>query len=229
MIFFCHSSFSQSNLSYAKSETPYVSPPTKEILQLLNNREQLYYKNRDLCNEIENILIEELQSLKIDSKNILYREGLERNIETIRKMKTKGNYADYSLQIVDIVDDVKKNNLLYEDEEVTSSFGQNEAIKCDDLMRFIKEEGTSYQNVSHITLYDSSWLYEVKSYKYKDNIFVIATIKKDDLSYRKTDYIFCNISEQRWKAFYDPYNFQDRRSYGEKFNDFIIDKVCNCE
>jgi hypothetical protein len=151
LLFLCHSSFSQSNLSYAKSETPYVAPPTKEILQLMNNRE--------------------------------YNTSLE----------------------------------------------QNNAIKCDKLIEFIKKEGTSYQDVSHYSLYNSSWLYEVKSYKYKENIFVIATIKKDDISYIKNDYIFCNISEQRWKAFYDPYNLQDRRSYGEKFNDFIIDKVCNCE
>jgi hypothetical protein len=121
VILFYYPSFAQSNLSYAKSKVPYVAPNTKEILQLMNEREQLYYENRDLCNEIESILTKELESLKIDSINILYREGLERNIETITKMKSERNYADYSLQILDIVDDVKKNNLLYEDEEAYSN------------------------------------------------------------------------------------------------------------
>lgn len=153
IIFSFNLSFSQSNLSYAKSTVPYVAPPTKQILQLLNKREELYKKTL----QQENVII------------------------------------------------------------------------CEDLMEFIKEEGTPYQDVSHFKLYDSSWLYEVKSFKYKENLYVIAAIIEKDFPYTKNNYIFCNVSEQRWKAFYDPYNFQDTRSYGEKFNDFIIDKVCNCE
>ena len=34
------------SLSYAKSEVPYVAPPTKEILALLDSRENRYLKSK---------------------------------------------------------------------------------------------------------------------------------------------------------------------------------------
>lgn len=128
-IFFCHSSFSQNNLSYAKSQVPYVAPPTKQILQLMNNREKLYYSNRDYCNQIEDVLIEDFKSLRIESINIKYREGLKRNLNLIQSLKEEGNYSDYYLILEDIVDDIKNNNLYYEDEDEYNNNILKEKIK----------------------------------------------------------------------------------------------------
>lgn len=110
MIFFNHSSFAQSvnNLSYAKSETSYVAPATNEILAFRRAREKDYYKNRDYCNQIERYLITKLQGLQIDSINITYREGLKRNMVVINKIKTEADYAEYSMLLMDVIDDLKK-------------------------------------------------------------------------------------------------------------------------
>lgn len=119
MVFYYHSSFAQSgfNLSYSKSETSYVAQPTKEILAFRKAREKDYYENRDYCNQIERYLITQLRGLQIDSINTTYRKGLKRNMDAITKMKTEGDYAEYSMLILDIIDDLKKNELYYEDEE----------------------------------------------------------------------------------------------------------------
>jgi hypothetical protein len=123
MIFFNQPSFAQTlgKLYYSTSERKYIAPPIREIKQLMNNREKLYYQNRDYCNQIENLLIEDLQSLRIDSINTIYREGLKRNLNIIQRIKSDGDYAEYSILLMDIMDNIKNNDLYYEDEEEYSN------------------------------------------------------------------------------------------------------------
>jgi len=144
-IFFCHSSFSQSNLYYAKSKTPYVAPPTREILQLMNSREKLYYRNRDYCNQIENVLIEEFKSLRIESINIKYREGLKRNLNKIKNLKEEGNYGDYYLILENIVEDIKNNTTYYEDESEYSNNILQEKLKKQEQETFELKRELEYQ------------------------------------------------------------------------------------
>jgi hypothetical protein len=120
MVFYCHSSFAQSGFKLSYSDPTrgtYVAPPTQKILAFRRAREKDYYENRDYCNQIDLYLIESFQSLKIDSINTIYREGLKRNMDIINKMKTEGDYAEYSMLIMDVLDDLEKNELYYEDEE----------------------------------------------------------------------------------------------------------------
>ena len=117
IILIYNSSIAQSNYSYAKSSVPTKSSNTRQTLQLLNDRENLYYKNRNYSNEIEEYIISSLRSLKIDSINTTYREGLKRNIKLIEKLRAEGLYADYYLSLTAIEDDLIKNELYYEDEE----------------------------------------------------------------------------------------------------------------
>ena len=121
LLLFGYIGFSQSNilgeLSYSNSSSSYTSPPIKELADVMNQREKLYYSNLNKCNQIEIYILKSFQSLKIDSINIKYREGLRINLTKIRYLKTEGRYADYFLVINDIIHDLEINELYYEDED----------------------------------------------------------------------------------------------------------------
>lgn len=101
----------------------------------------------------------------------------------------------------------------------------SQAIRCNDLMDYVTDEGVSYGQVYSYQLTNSSWLKEVKAYKYENILFVIAEIKQDDWGIRTKKYIFCGIPENNWRNFTSSY---DRRTYGERFHDYIMDYRCDC-
>jgi hypothetical protein len=94
-----------------------VAPPIRERQKLMTNREARYYENREYCNQIENLLIDKIHELSIDSINQVYRGGLHRNLKQIQTMKAEGNYADYSISLMDVMDNIEDNNLNFEDED----------------------------------------------------------------------------------------------------------------
>lgn len=72
--------------------------------------------------------------------------------------------------------------------------------------------------------YSSSWLQKVEYYDVKGDGYVIAYIKPNEYSYTYKPYVFCGISNQRWRAF----KMNSYNSCGEAFNQYIMDYQCNC-
>ena len=101
---------------YDESPPAYVPPPIQEYKEMFNKAEQQYYKNREACNEIENYILKELQKLKVDTLNIAYRNGLKQNLETIKSIKTAGDYENHTMEIIETAENLQKNQLNYQDE-----------------------------------------------------------------------------------------------------------------
>jgi len=101
-------------------------------------------------------------------------------------------------------------------------FSQN--ISCENLMRTVKSEASYYGEVSSITLIGSEFLKEVKAYEYEGTLFVIATFQPRPNEIFPRTYIFCGIPSSDWNSFKNGWN----GSYGERFHQYIIDYVCNC-
>lgn len=104
---------------------------------------------------------------------------------------------------------------------------KSQEISCEKLKNFIEKEGRYVSSLSSYTL-NSSWLYKVTCYSYEMNYYVIAEIKKSEYSYQTKSYVFCGIPYSNWSNFKNGYNFSDKRTYGERFHDYIIDYQCNC-
>lgn len=101
-------------------------------------------------------------------------------------------------------------------------FSQN--VSCENLMRVVKSEASYYGEVSSITLISSEFLKEVKAYEYEETLFVIATFQPRPNEIFPRTYIYCGIPYSNWNSFKNGWN----ESYGERFHQYIIDYVCNC-
>ena len=91
------------SLSYAKSEVPYVAPPTKEILALLDSRENRYLKSKtniDLAKDLVGSLPH--TDVSKETYNNLVA-GINGTIDGINK----DNYADSELDTAELIKDVK--------------------------------------------------------------------------------------------------------------------------
>lgn len=153
IIFFTNLTFSQERAGqlYYGTERPKIARlPVDEIIKANAEREKAYYENRDYCNQIERFLIESLQNLRIESINNIYREGLKRNLIKIQKLKEEGNYAEYSMLIMDIFDDIKSNALYYEDEDDYNNLLKEKLIKEEKENQRLREE-LEYQKSLNIT------------------------------------------------------------------------------
>jgi hypothetical protein len=95
-------------------------------------------------------------------------------------------------------------------------------------MEYVQENGTKTGNVSALSLMYSTWLKDVTAYTIEDKIVVIAEIKKDEYGLSTKKYIFCGIPKQNWENFYWGVN-DFGKSYGERFNKYIMDYRCNYE
>ena len=58
--------------------------------------------------------------------------------------------------------------------------------------------------------------------------YVVAEIKKSEYSYQTKSYVFCGISFSDWYDFSNGKGYNDKRTYGERFHDYIMDYQCNC-
>lgn len=150
---FCQSPFKNlQGLSYNQDYSEYVPPPINEYKELGSKREAKYYENRKICNEIEVVIIQNLQSLRIDSINNVYRDGLKRNLQKIRTLKTQGEYADYTILLMDIIDDLNSNNIYYknEDEYIKDLLLEEQMKKKDEEIRRLKAELEYHKNISSL-------------------------------------------------------------------------------
>jgi hypothetical protein len=108
-------------------------------------------------------------------------------------------------------------------------FCQTQITKCDEILKIVKTKNL-YQNVSSIDLFSSSWLYEVSAYTIKSKIYVIAVIKNENLLATKSEYVFCDVPIENWEKFYDRLvGLREGKSYGEKFREYILPNICDCE
>ena len=110
----------------------------------------------------------------------------------------------------------------------TFSFNSHsQSVSCDDLLEFIKTDGSYVSKLSSFTL-DSEWLNEVTAYMYEGKYYVIAKIKKDKYSYSTNTYIFCGVPFRNWSSFKNG-GYGETDSYGSRFHTYIIDYTCNCD
>jgi hypothetical protein len=100
-------------------------------------------------------------------------------------------------------------------------------VSCEDLKNYIEKEGRYYSSISSYTL-NSSWLYKVTCYSYDMKYYVVAEIKANEYSYQTKSYVFCGISFSDWYDFSNGKGYNDKRTYGERFHDYIMDYQCNC-
>ena len=110
---------------------------------------------------------------------------------------------------------------------LSNFIGQAQEVSCDDLIKFIENNGKLEKQVMSLVL-DSSWLQKVTLYKYDNKYYVVAKIKKDEYSYFTKSYVFCNIPYSNWTRFYSLYNYSSSDTYGERFHKYIIDYICDC-
>ena len=138
------------HLSFNKSYPQYIPPPIKQYKELGKELETRYYENRKTCNDVEILIIQNLQSLQIDSINKVYRDGLKRNLEKIRYLKVQGEYADYTILLMDIIDDLKSNQQYYKDEDdyIKDLLLQEQIKKKDEEIRRLKEEVEFKKNIN---------------------------------------------------------------------------------
>lgn len=100
-------------------------------------------------------------------------------------------------------------------------------VMCEDLMKYVVEEGRQIGLVGSMSLLNSTWLKEVTAYSIEEKIVVIAEIKKDDMGYNTKKYVFCGIPKSNWDEFYITTGWD--KTYGEKFHLYIKDYICNCK
>lgn len=98
-------------------------------------------------------------------------------------------------------------------------------VSCNELIDYVKKEGRYIESVSAIQLLSSAWLREVEAYSIDNSIVVIAKIQQDQYSTKR--YIFCGIPRSNWNNFYVGLN-DLTKTYGERFNKYIMDYKCNC-
>ncbi len=110
---------------------------------------------------------------------------------------------------------------------VGRNFIKAQDISCTTLMEYVIKNGYIKANVNSLQLINSSWLKDVTAYSVDNKIVVIAEIKTDNTGIFTKKYIFCGITSSTWDSFY--YGLSDfGKSYGERFQKYIIDNVCNC-
>ncbi len=99
-------------------------------------------------------------------------------------------------------------------------------VSCNELIDYVKKEGKYVGSVSVFQLLNSEWLKEVEAYSINNTIVVIAKIQVNQYTTKK--YIFCGIPKTNWDNFYVGLN-DLTKSYGERFNKYIMDYTCNCK
>lgn len=105
---------------------------------------------------------------------------------------------------------------------------KSQEVSCSELLEYVQSNGRSKATVSSLSLYDSSWLNEVKAYSIEGNIAVVAKITRNEYDLYGKEYIFCGVPSENWDAFY--YGTYDYNlTYGERFHKYIMNYGCKCD
>ncbi|OAD45606.1 hypothetical protein [Polaribacter atrinae] len=103
----------------------------------------------------------------------------------------------------------------------------SQKTKCEDLIKYAKEESFYNEEISSYELSESSWLKKVKAYHFRNNsTLIIAEIKLKN-SYETKKYVFCGVSFDTWVIFKTSVN-QHNTTYGERFHKYIFNNKCDC-
>jgi hypothetical protein len=104
----------------------------------------------------------------------------------------------------------------------------SQTVSCNELLEYVLDEGSEIGKINPVQLYKSGWLESVEAYSISNSIAIIAEIKKDDYGFNTKKYIFCNVPQANWDAFY--FGLYDKgKTYGERFHKYIIDYTCDCD
>ncbi|SCY36646.1 hypothetical protein SAMN05192588_2508 [Nonlabens sp. Hel1_33_55] len=104
-----------------------------------------------------------------------------------------------------------------------AQYGSSQKPYCSELINYAKK---NYDSRDSPTVLMSSMLAKVERYKIDGASVVIAYIKKNDFDFNGTPYIFCDISDERWRAFKNEAIYG---SWGESFHKYIRDYLCDCQ
>jgi hypothetical protein len=99
-----------------------------------------------------------------------------------------------------------------------------QSVSCETLMRAIKDDADYFGEVGSFALLSSDFLKEVKAYEYDGSLFVIAVFKSKPGEFLPRSYVFCGVPSSNWNSFKNGFT----GTYGERFHQYIIDYVCNC-
>lgn len=103
----------------------------------------------------------------------------------------------------------------------THSFSQKEY--CSDLIYAVKKEKEFSESV---TCYLSDFLISVDYIRIGNSGFVIAKFRQNKYDFTGVEYVFCGISEERWKYFKRDGIYY---SWGKSFHTYIFEFACDCK
>lgn len=102
----------------------------------------------------------------------------------------------------------------------------SQELKCADLLNFIETNGNFKSTLNNSEL-NSSWLFKVSGYTYKNINYVIVGIKKNENSTLIKKYIYCEIPTINWNKFMNGGNGVSD-DFGKRFWKYIIEYKCDC-
>lgn len=110
----------------------------------------------------------------------------------------------------------------------TLSIQAQNTTSCNELINYVRANGTKKGEIKESEIYNSSWLKKVEGYSIDGNMVVVAKISSKGNNISSKEYIFCGIPSLNWDFFYGG-RYQVGLSLGEKFHKYIFDYQCNCE
>ena len=81
---------------------------------------------------------------------------------------------------------------------VSAAYLQAQSISCQKLFEIVTSD---YEQRDQVTCFNSSMLTKAIYYRWEGMGFVVGYIKSNDYDFSGKPYIFCGISESRWRSF----------------------------
>jgi exonuclease VII small subunit len=169
--------------------------------------------------------IEELDAIINKLEDSINEEDIDyisRNIsKALKYINSSVNYLELAMD--DLAIGV---SFLYTDCSITIDRLTSNPGTCESLKKFIIENAEIVSSIEKNTL-NSSWLDNVTAFEYNNDLYVIISIRENNVSYKSNEYIFCGIPHNNWNSFRNKAFFNDS-SYGERFHEYIFEYKCNC-
>tara|TARA_R110002072_G_scaffold7503_2_gene40963 strand:+ start:761323 stop:762105 length:783 start_codon:yes stop_codon:yes gene_type:complete len=175
-----------------------------------------YYNSKYLQSSFESAL----KDLQLGALALISASELRNNRSIYQRMNDGIGFYQASLD--DLNEGIENLNSTFD--ELQKCFEVEKVVLCEDVIDFIRENANTEDVILKSQL-NSSWLSKVELFDYEDKYYVIAEIKTDDYGLGFKSYVFCNIIYPNWVEF----KYGSSISYGEKFNEHIMDKKCNCK
>ncbi len=98
-----------------------------------------------------------------------------------------------------------------------------QTISCQEVFEIVTEH---YDSKDEVACYGSSMLTKAIYYRLDGMGFVVGYIKSNEYDFRGKPYIFCGITDARWRAFKSAGMYG---SWGESFHEYIREYTCDCD